>query len=351
MNFDHIRSVDHEDMYAAVRNFPDQIQDGFERATNQREVVAGLRDREFNGIVVAGMGGSAISGDFLRALATDQSRIPIVVNRGYMLPGWVSEDTLVIASSYSGNTEETLSAFDDATVRGATIVCITTGGTLRARADTAGLPVVMVQPGLQPRAALSYAITALLTVCDLLGVVSTRKSDWDEAVTVLTHLRNECQDPSSPGNAAVKLSTRLVPLYPVIYSSEQLEVVNLRWRNQMHENAKVFAVGNLLPEMNHNEIMGWARKGGELKNLGVIMLRDREDHPRTQRRLEVTASLLKKSAGFWKDIHSVGEGRLARLLSLMYMSDWVSFYLAIQHGVDPSPVGLISTLKKRLTEA
>ena len=144
-----------------------------------------------------------------------------------------------------------------------------------------------------------------------------------EAVAVVKVLGTTCEDPTEPDNAALQLASALKPLLPVIYSSRQLEVANLRWRNQLHENAKTFAVGNLLPEMNHNEVMGWARSASGLERLGVIVLRDREEHPRTQRRLDVTAALLESHAGYWKEVHSMGSGRLARILSLMYLSDWV----------------------------
>ena len=343
-----IDRFDKEDMYGAVRDFPEQLRDGRQRALDQVEKTVSLQGRLYDGVVVAGMGGSAIGGDFLRALSVDTASMPIVVNRSYLLPGWVSARSLVIASSYSGNTEETLMAFDKAAARGASLLCIATGGTLKQRAAAAGVPVIDLLPGLQPRAALSYSAAALLTASSALGLVRINDSDWDEAVQILQSQRTAWEDPTRKDNAALLLAQKLRPLFPVIYSSEQLEVANLRWRNQMHENAKTFAVGNLLPEMNHNEIMGWARFGTELSKLGVVVLRDREDHPRTRRRLQVTAALLKGHAGHWEEVSSVGSSRLARILSLMYRSDWVSLFLAICHETDPSPVGLISTLKERL---
>ena len=345
-----IKRVDSEDMYGAVHAFPEQLQDARQRALEQVHRLEGLRSTKYRGVVVAGMGGSAIGGDLLRAMSHDVAKIPIAVNRGYSLPAWVDEQCLVIASSYSGNTEESLAAFSEAQRRGAAMFCITTGGTLQDRAVESGMPVISLRPGLQPRAALSYSGATLLTACDYLGLVTIPDEDWHEAAQVLQAHRSDWDDPTNEQNPALGLAHALQLRFPVVYSSEQLEVVNLRWRNQMHENAKTFAVGNLLPEMNHNEIMGWARSGKELKSLGVVVLRDQEDHPRTQRRLDVTASLLQPLAGHWEEIHSTGKGRLARLLSLMYHSDWVSFYLAILHQTDPSPVGLISTLKKRLAE-
>ncbi len=350
MTLSEIRRFDHADMYGAVHAFPEHLQAGRQHALGQRHRVANLQGRVFNGVVVAGMGGSAIGGDFLRALAYDVASVPVVVSRSYTLPAWVNADTLVVASSYSGNTEETLAVFDAAAARGASLLCITTGGALKARAELADASLVTLVPGLQPRAALGYSAAALVTACEALGLVSIADSDWAEAVFVLRSLRAAWEDPSGESNAALRLARRLIPLFPVIYSSEQLEVANLRWRNQMHENAKTLAVGNLLPEMNHNEIMGWARLGAELKRLGVVVLRDAADHPRTRRRLDVTASLLKGQAGHWEEVVSTGSSRLARLLSLMYRSDWVSLYLAVFHKTDPSPVGLISMLKQQLAE-
>ncbi len=351
MTLAELRRYDREDMYGAVQAFPAQLQDGRQRALAQVGAVTALQANSFDGVVVAGMGGSAIGGDLLRALTCDKARVPIVVSRSYTLPAWVTADTLVVASSYSGNTEETLAAFDSAAARGAALVCITTGGALLDRAKAQGVPTIGLLAGLQPRAALSYSAAALLTACEALGVLRMAQEDWVEAVTVLESQRSALEDPAYVENRAVQLAMKLQPLFPVIYSSEQLEVANLRWRNQLHENAKTFAVGNLLPEMNHNEIMGWARAGAELGQLGVIMLRDLEDHPRTQRRMDVTAALLKGRAGHWESVQSLGRSRLARLLSLMYTSDWVSLYLAIAHCTDPSPVGLISTLKQRIAEA
>ncbi|MDE2731335.1 MAG: bifunctional phosphoglucose/phosphomannose isomerase [Bacteroidota bacterium] len=349
MTLQELKRQDPEGMYEAVLAFPKQLTDGRHRA--RRVQLSQWPQRECTGVVVAGMGGSAIGGDLLKALSSDHSRLPIATVRSYTLPAWVDASTAVIASSYSGNTEETLTTMDEALARGAQVLAITTGGRMAQKAQDHRVEMALLPAGLQPRAALPYSLSALLTVCERLNLVSFTDQQWQEAAEVTQAQAERLRDPSAPDNPAIAMARTLQGRFPVVYSSEQLEPANVRWRNQIHENAKTLAVGNLLPEMNHNEIMGWARFGSELGQLAVIALRDREDHPRTQRRLEVTRSLLKPHAACWHEVHSQGRGRLARLLSLMYFSDWVSLYLAILLKVDPSPVGLISRLKAALAES
>lgn len=340
--------IDAEGMYEAVRSFSDQLQQGRRRALAAD--TGGWPGNGVTGLVVAGMGGSAIGGDLLSALALDQATIPVTVSRSYSLPAWVGNNTAVVASSYSGNTEETLAAFDDACARGARVIVISTGGELVKRARNHNIPIVELPSGIQPRAALPHSLSALLSIIEPLKLTAIASEHWQEAIAITAQQSKRMEDPSDPENAAVKLARTLQDRFPVIYSSEQLSVANTRWRNQIQENAKSLAVGNLLPEMNHNEVMGWARFQSELKQLAVIELSDREDHPRTQLRLDVTRSLLEPHANSWHKISSEGKSRLARLLSIMYVGDWVSLYLAILNGIDPSPVGLISKLKAALVQ-
>ncbi len=341
-----LEQIDLEGMYGYVQRFPEYLKSGRERALNA--TLSTWPGDGINAVVIAGMGGSAIGGDILSTLAMDYSEIPVTVCRSYRVPEWVGANTAVIASSYSGHTEETLSAFDGAYSRGARVMVISTGGELAARARARDVPWIELPSGIQPRAALPYSLSALLTVSETLNLTAVKPSDWQEAIGVTKKLSTRLSNLSDPDNLAIKLAHVLYERFPVIYSSEQLAAANTRWKNQIHENSKTFAVGNLLPEMNHNEIMGWARFSPELKHLAVITLRDKEDHHRTQRRLDVTRSLLEPHAHSWHEIHSQGESRLARQLSLMYISDWVSLYLAILNKTDPSPVGLISQLKGTL---
>ena len=348
MTRDDIRRIDTGGMYDAVRSFPDQWRDGRARAVEAD--LNGVPQNGYRNVVVVGMGGSAIGGDLLRTLALDEAAVPVVVSRSYRLPAWVGPETAVIASSYSGNTEETLTALGEALQRRASVVCITTGGTLQTRAAAEGLPCLIMPDGLQPRAALGYSLTALLTVAERMGLLASDDAAWAETQTLLEAQAATLADPEVPQNQALELAKALHGRLPVVYSSVGLlEGVNLRWRNQMHENSKTHAVGNVFPELNHNEIMGWERQTDWLKGVGVIVLRDQADHPRVQRRMDVTRDLLAQHAGFWTEVHSQGTSKLARLLSLIYLGDWVSLYLAVLQQVDPTPIGLISQLKEALS--
>ena len=348
MTKESLERIDVEGMYGAVRSFPEQLREGRRRALQAE--TCGWPGTDVSGVVVAGMGGSAIGGDILLALGANQATIPIAVSRSYSLPAWVGPNTAVVTSSYSGNTEETLAAFDDACARGAKVLAISTGGELAAKAEEQNVPLVSLPAGIQPRAALPHSLSALLTVTEPLRLTAVEPEHWAEAVSITGRQSEILANIADPENPAITLAGALHGHFPVIYSSEQCAAANTRWRNQIHENAKSLAVGNLLPEMNHNEVMGWARFQPELKQLAVVVLRDMEDHARTQRRMDVTRSLLEPHAQSWHEVWSEGSSRLARMLSVMYVSDWVSLYLAIMNNMDPSPVGLISRLKAALVE-
>ena len=223
---------------------------------------------------------------------------------------------------------------------------------MKARAEAEGWPLVSMTGGLQPRAALGYSLTALLTVAEHIGLLKRDEAAWAETQALLTEQVSALADPEAPQNQALDLASALNGRLPVVYSSGGLlEAVNLRWRNQMHENSKTHAVGNVFPELNHNEIMGWAQRTDRLKGIGVVVLRDRDDHPRVQRRMDVTRDLLADLAGFWTEVRSRGTSKLARVMSLIYLGDWVSLYLAVLHKVDPTPIGLINQLKEALADS
>ncbi len=345
MTLDDIRRVDSAGMYDAVRTFPDQWREGRQIALQadwQR-----VRREGYRQVVVVGMGGSAIGGEFLRTLALDEALVPVFVSRSYTLPAWVGPETVVIASSYSGDTEETLAAFEKALARKASVVCVTSGGAMLEQAQAEGLPFVQVPGGMQPRAALGYSLTALLTLAERMDLLALDAESWDETQALLEQQAAKLADPETPGNQAVELAEALKNRLPFIYSSEGLlEGVNLRWRNQIQENSKTLAVGNVFPEMNHNEIMGWQRQTAWHEHLGVVVLRDRGDHERVGRRMDVTRDLLAQRAGFWKEVHSLGTSKLARVMSLVHLGDWVSLYLSVLHEIDPTPIPLISQLKR-----
>lgn len=339
-----VRRIDPQGMYDAVRSFPEQWQAGREaaHAVDPGFTVAGKQQ-----VVVAGMGGSAIGGDFLRVLAVAGAALPVSVVRGYTLPASVDERAVLIASSYSGNTEETLSVLEEALARGVTVACVAAGGRVAEIAATHGLPLVPLTGGLQPRAALGYSFTAVLSLAEKIGLVEVGEAAWSETHALLAQRRDAWE--RLDGNAALDLAEALVDRLPFVYTGNGLlEAVGLRWRTQIHENAKMLATGNVFPELNHNEIMGWAGTSPLYERVGVVVLRDRDDHPQVHRRMDVTHRLLADRAGFWTDIESEGDSPLARMLSLAYFGDWVSLYLALLRGVDPTPVDLIQDLKRTL---
>ncbi len=348
---------DPQDMRGAVRAFPDHFDVGWTRAEAVDDLTRFFESpdqpafdaRSLNGVVLVGMGGSAIGGDLVRTLVEAEADVPFVVVRGYTLPAWVSERTLVIASSYSGGTEETLSSYDDAVQRGARVAVVTSGGEIAERAAADGFPTVTIPGGLQPRAALGYSLGAVLRLARALGLVALPD---DTVHTALQEARDRAlvHDLDDDANPARARAAAYVGNLPVIYTGAGLmEAVALRWRGQIQENAKHPAVGNVFPELDHNEIMGF-EAGPEdlLARMHVEVLRDRDDHPQVQKRYDATRALVVDDLHGWTEVHSEGESRLARMLSLVQLGDAASFWLAVRKGVDPTPVETIQALKRTL---
>ncbi|MGH2399645.1 MAG: bifunctional phosphoglucose/phosphomannose isomerase, partial [bacterium] len=301
-------------------------------------------------IVTIGMGGSGIGGDLLRAVLYDDTPIPIVAVKDYRGPGVLGPSSLVFACSYSGNTEETLAAYDQAAVRGATCVVVTSGGDLLRAARDRGHPAVVVPKGLPPRAALAYLFIPLLAVLGRAGIIRSLDAEIREAVGILRGL-NERFGPENASSPARRLAERLQGRIPVIYSSSPfLEPAAQRWKDQFNENAKTFAVWNTFPELNHNETVGWGMDEGLARTIHVIILRDRAEPARLAQRVSITKELAFGRAAGVDEIQSEGEGKLARLLSTILIGDMTSWYLALLRGVDPTPVPVIDELKKRLSE-
>ncbi len=335
-------------MHAAIKGFPDHLEEGWQKGAAADDF--GFSAEQFDGVIVCGMGGSAIGGDLVRTLIEPECTIPFQCIRGYDLPGWIGEKTLVIVSTYSGGTEETLSAFVQALERNSTIAVVTSGGEARVLAEKHGLKWIEISGGLQPRAALGYSFGVVLRMAKAFGLTSVSDADLAETLEALrergTHYAHMGPNPS------LEVADALHGNLPVIYSGVGLlEAVNLRWRTQIHENAKTSAVGHLFPELDHNEIMSFEAAPPEIAGrMVVIVLRDRDDHPQIQRRMDITREIVQPYVGAWYDMESEGESRLARMCSLIQLGDWASFWLAMRQRVDPSPVGSIQRLKGMLAE-
>jgi glucose/mannose-6-phosphate isomerase len=300
--------------------------------------------------VVVGMGGSAIGGELAAGYLSDSLSVPLAVVRDYRLPAHVGPSTLVYVSSYSGNTEETLATYSEARERGARIVCSTTGGEVGRIAAESGHDVVSVPPGYPPRAALGYGLVPLLFVLGRLGLAPEPSSDVEDAARVCEEgVGRLGADVPESGNEAKQIAHWFEGHAPVIYgSAPATSVVANRWCGQLSENSKVVGHRNELPEMNHNEIVGWSGPPSLGGGARVVFLRDADDHPRVVRRADFTRDAIARSGAEVRDVKSTGSTRLGRLLSLVQVGDFVSFYVALLNGVDPTPVVPIDELKKEL---
>lgn len=347
--------IDTGGMFDVLYNFPDQIKEAVEIG---EQCPIWRQAPVSNRYAVFGLGGSAIGGDLLRSYlaASDWgSHIDMSVHRSYDAPGWLNQDTNAIFSSYSGETEETLSAFEQVRKKTVRMLTITTGGTLGQKSVTYGVPVVNIPPGYQPRCALAYSFFPLLVAMGRYGSFDSRgvranTRAINETVRELEGLRDLYLSKAAK-NPAVALAKKLKGAMPVIYSaSDRMDAVNLRWRGQIQENAKQVAFGNLLPEMNHNEINGWQHPSGKLKNYQVILLEDSEDHVRNQIRFKALQGIIKTSVGGITTVQGTGKSLLSRMFTAIYLGDWVSYHLALENKVDPTPVPVIQKLKAKLAK-
>jgi glucose/mannose-6-phosphate isomerase len=304
------------------------------------------------GVAVCGMGGSAIAADLVAGAYRERLRVPVSVVRDYYLPGWIGEDTLVILSSYSGGTEETLTAASQALERNALCVAVTSGGKLGSFYAAEGVPVVPVAPGLQPRAALLRMLVPLVVLLHRLELVPSLVSDLEEArATISGAVATLGPDVPEAANPAKQLARALQNAVPLIWGAELTGPVAVRWKGQFNENSKIPAFASVLPELDHNEIVGFSGMPAPLSSLAhLIMLRDPRQHRQVQRRFDLTRELVEPHVATALSIEAEGQGALARMLDLVMLGDYASLYLALLRAVDPGPVEMIERLKERLAQ-
>lgn len=318
------------DLLKTIQSLPQQIREGIQLGKNVK--VSG----EFSNIVVAGMGGSGIPGNLLQSIL-HECKIPIIVHKDYTLPGFVNKNSLVFAISYSGNTEETLSSFKDAQRKRATIVVLTSGGKLRELARQANVPLVVVPSGLPPRSALAYFLFPMLTILHTTGIA---KINAAEVKATIEALKNPAFE-----KKAQDIADQLMGRTPIIYTSEPLEGVALRWKQEFNENTKIHAFYNVFSEMDHNELMAYERAKDTYH---VILLRDERDHPHNKKRMDYLKRILKEKNIPVTEIMLKGTHRLVKIFTAIYTGDLTSYYLAKKYGVDPIETSLIEELKKLL---
>jgi glucose/mannose-6-phosphate isomerase len=343
---DRIRHHDPDGMIDLILNFPTQ---SAEAVAIGNAAAIRLNTKDIRQIVITGLGGSAIGGDLLRAYLAESCPVPVIVNRHYYFPQYVGRQTLVIISSYSGNTEETVSAYKNAIQRKAKIFCITSGGEVERIAKKHKHPFIKIPGGFPPRAALGYSFFPTLIALSKMGFIKDQTKEIRETLALLARLSERYSDYAAADNTAVNIAGTLHGKLPLVYSAaDKFDTVNTRWRGQISENAKTLAFGHVFPELNHNEIVGWEVLPDMMKKIHVVILRDRDDYKRIQLRMDVTKGIIGDLAGGITEVYSEGKSLLARMFSLLYLADWVSFYLAMLNGVDPSPVKKIDFLKDEL---
>ncbi len=341
-----IQQHDPKGMRNLILNFPKQAEEAV-LIGNAAKIK--LNVSKIQNIIITGLGGSAIGGDLLRAYLADKCGVPVIVNRHYYFPEYVGKNSLVIVSSYSGNTEETVSAYKDAVKRKAMVFCITSGGEVEKMAKKHKHPYIKIPGGLPPRAALGYSFFPTLIALSKLGFIKDQKKEIKETLALLNALSARYSNDAAADNLALNLAKTIHGKLPLIYSgADKFDTVNTRWRGQITENAKTLAFGHVFPELNHNEIVGWEVLKDLMKNIHVIILRDNEDYKRIQLRMDISKGIIGGLADGVTEVWTEGKSLLARTFSLLYLADWLSFYLAMFNGVDPSPVKKIDFLKEEL---
>lgn len=320
-------AIDSSNMLRAIEEFPQQCRTALELPKGMS--VSGRVDKIF----VCGMGGSAVGGDILKACMRS-SKIPVFVVRDYQVPDFVDENSLVFAVSYSGNTEETLSAFEDALKKKAKIVAVTSGGSLSQIAKKC----IKIPAGLQPRAALGYLFFPVLGVLANSGIVDVRGKEIEEMLGILS----KTVDFRTLGE---RIAKKIGQRTPIVYASELLSAVAYRWKTQFNENSKIAAFAHSFSEMNHNEIASYQNISRD--DFIAVMIRDREDNERIKKRMDITKEIISTKADV-EEVFTKGEHLLSRIFSGIYCGDFASYYLAVANRIDPTPVTVIENLKKKL---
>jgi len=341
---DLVKKYDPENQFNILKNSYQQI----EFAKNNRYDLSQIAVSKVRDIIISGLGGSAISGDLMVNFLQNEISLSMQIIRNYSLPNYANESTLVIVSSYSGNTEETISVLKEALSRNCQIVCLTTGGTIKEIADREKLATILLKKGFQPRYSLGLSFFSLLKVLITLKLVTTSQEIIDKIILLW---KQKGETLSLENNQAFQLAEKLVGFLPVIYSTADLtSAAGNRFKCQLNENSKMHAFHNAFPELNHNEIIGWETYDERIAKLKAIFIEEESTHPQIKKRFTITAGLLAKAGVEIIQLQSNEETYQERLLDIIYLTDWISYYLAIQRGKDPSEIDYIHLLKKKLSE-
>ncbi|MDP2941485.1 MAG: bifunctional phosphoglucose/phosphomannose isomerase [Candidatus Omnitrophota bacterium] len=343
-----LKYIDKSGLLNLLLDFPRQCRAALEIAASAKLL---FQKKDFKTIVFCGMGGSGIGAGIVRAYLYSRSRLPVLVLREFEVPAFVDDSTLVFISSYSGDTQETLSAYAQAIGRGAAVIAISSGGKLKQYAQRDGVSFIGIPGGLPPRFALGYLSLIPLCVLAKLGIIGDVRQEAEGMIQVLERLQKEKLHPAigARDNQAKYVAGKLFGKFTMIYSfSPYFDVAAKRLKDQLNENAKAAAAFCAFPELAHNEIAGWQNPEKVLRKFAVIMLRDEESHPQALKMMDIVGRMLCEQDLKPVVLNSRGESLLSRIFSLIYTGDFISYYLAILYGTDPGPVERIVDLKKQL---
>jgi glucose/mannose-6-phosphate isomerase len=326
-------------MKKLIEEFAGQIERGLEiyNASSLRTVPG-----KYTNVVISGLGGSGIGGTIIRDLSAGFSNIPVLVNKEYGIPAFVGPTTLFIASSYSGDTEETLAAVEKAIEKKAHIICITSGGKLSAIARAHGLDLIVIPGGSPPRANLGYSLTQLICIFSSAGFLPT--SHFDDLKRCISFIKT---NESEIIEKAQQIASEVLGKRIIIYSDASNEGVAIRFRQQLNENSKELCWHHVVPEMNHNELVGWTTKSD---NQAVIFIRNTTDHPRNQYRVEINKGIVIGYCPTVIEIWGLGNNPIERTMYTIHLVDWISYFLAESKGVDIMDIKVIDYLKIKLSE-
>ena len=339
-----VSAVDISGQVDDILDLPNHLRDALWRVETAGLEAFDARD----GMILAGLGGSAIGGALAKAALSDRASRPIGIARGYELPAWATPETLILCASYSGNTEEALACYDAAGFLGAPRIAVTSGGRLAELAHQDGVPVIPVPGGFQPRGVVGYMTVAALEVAALSGAGPRVHSEIDVASA---HLEDLCAEwgPGSPEDSLAKtIARQLHGAIPLVIGAGATAAVAVRWRCELNENAKVPASAHELPEADHNDIVGWTGAAGEFGRFAAVFLDDSDLHPRVRERIALTEALIAPHIAETVIVASRGESCTERVMSLVLLGDLVSLYLAVLRGVDPTPIAVIEAFKQEL---
>ena len=298
--------------------------------------------KEVRNVLICGLGGSGIGGSIVRELVMNESATPIELAKGYFIPAYVNENSLVIISSYSGNTEETLQCMEQAMQKKAKIVCITSGGKVAEIAGTKKLDHILVPGGMPPRSCLGYSLTQLFFILSFNKIIaSDLDSSFQSAIKLI-----DAEEKNIIAEAE-RISSLLLNKFPVIYATTNYEGIAIRFRQQLNENAKVLCWHQVIPEMNHNELVGWTQKN---ENVSVIIFRDRDEYERNNTRIEINKKVIAQFAGGITEIWSKGKSAIEKAIYFIHLGDWISVLLAEKRGVDAMEIEVINRLKSELSK-